>query len=312
MRSPLAYFGPTPQGIRLERGTESWNLKQATLMKVIDERSLLERTYAVVQAGMKLVAMTFQRALVIVKGWFFLSANEKFFIKPVLSGSKYVYPEDRLAWKTDSQGLYLFIHGLRGTPSAWNEYLNKVSQDQPEMDCLAPHVPLGGNCPLEDAAEPLLAVVSNYAQKHPGKPIVLVGTSNGGRIAMYIENNLPVEELKGAKLSLVSIAGVHYGTQLVSRLVWWRLLWVTTLHPKVTEDFHWQSGTSIGYLNVWLKNKTSGTKITQKYVICFVQRWKMSERVPYRAHYLKVVDVLIRYTLEKTISRPCQRHVRTC
>lgn len=223
--------------------------KPPFLMHVVDKRKTLQKIHAVARAVLKFIAVIFTNLKAKLS-----TKTSKFFIKPVKVGmaGRYGYPEDQLPWNRpeskESEGLYLFIHGLRGAPTAWNSYLKKVNERSPGIHCLAPHVPLGGNCPLEDSAEPLLEIVKDYLKKNPGKPVVLVGTSNGGRIALYIENKLEADCLN---LSIISLAGVHYGTKQINRLARWKLLWVQRLHREVAKDFHWDSEVARKSLKEW-------------------------------------------------------------
>jgi hypothetical protein len=78
-----------------------------------------------------------------------------------------------------------------------------------------PYVPHRGNCSLKEAAEPILAMVEDYIEKNPGKPVILIGTSNGGRIAAYIETKL--RHLNVA-IRVAGIAGAFFGSTQMNLL----------------------------------------------------------------------------------------------
>lgn len=124
------------------------------------------------------------------------------------------YAEALLPWrgKERSDGLYVFVHGLCGVPFCWEHYRRVIKQIKPQAHCFIPDVWKVGNCPLEESAAPILAAVNHYAKKFPGKPINLVGLSNGGRIVGWLERSL---QLEGTPIKVVSIAGVHFGTKVI-------------------------------------------------------------------------------------------------
>ncbi len=160
---------------------------------------------------------------------------------------------ESLPWSAsnDSKGLYLFIHGLRGHPTDWNSYQEEIKRKNPHAHLFAPQVPLEGNCALETAAYPLLEVVNNYLKKFPGRPVTLMGTSNGGRIAAYIESKLDPEILGSSRLSIVSIAGVHNGTKVVDLVKKLHLLPLARLNKDLADEFIFGSRVAKENLSAW-------------------------------------------------------------
>ena len=162
--------------------------------------------------------------------------------KSEIDGS-FVYPSKMLPWnkepEKESAGLNLCIHGLNGSPLHWTRYVKQHQLEHPKMDTLSPHVHLKGNCSLEDAAKPLLLLVQDYMQNNPGKPVNIIGTSNGGRIAAYIESHLNPELVKKRALTITSIAGVHYGTKMVDRLKRFKLIKFARLDKTLANEFEW-------------------------------------------------------------------------
>jgi len=160
----------------------------------------------------------------------------------------FYYPLCQLPWNTSrpnkSQGLNLCIHGLNGSPLHWTRFSKQMKKEHPEMDTLTPHVTLKGNCPIEIAAEPLLTIVEDYLKKHPGHPVNIIGTSNGGRIAAYIESRLDPTLMQGVSLTITSIAGVHYGTTVIDLLKKIGLLRFAKIDAELAKDFEWGSKTA--------------------------------------------------------------------
>lgn len=116
------------------------------------------------------------------------------------------------AWKENSEGLYVMVAGLKASPAIWEEHRVQLNREKPHCDTLIPYVPKEGNCCLEESADPILNKIIEYSNKNPGKPICIMGASNGGRIAHYLETELR-EKKPGCKVIISTIAGVHYGSQ---------------------------------------------------------------------------------------------------
>jgi hypothetical protein len=111
--------------------------------------------------------------------------------EPTISPKTGKYTLETLSWnaneRRDSAGLCLLLHGMNASRKQWEKYTRQFPKDFPHMDYLAGPVFKAGNCSLEEAAEPFIEVVEDYLRKFPGKPLILIGTSNGSRIASYIE-----------------------------------------------------------------------------------------------------------------------------
>jgi|GEM_PF-2552082 len=123
-----------------------------------------------------------------------------------------VFEEEK---KTVNEGLIVFIHGLNDTVKTGNEVYRKEIERLAEgrYEILVPKVYKKGNCSLEKAAVPILREVENYIKENPGKPVQLIGHSNGGRIAAYIETKL---RNKDVDIRVTGIAGIFLGSDLVT------------------------------------------------------------------------------------------------
>ena len=119
-------------------------------------------------------------------------------------------------WKEDNKGLFVIIHGLYdSTRFAGGTYFEQIKNDRQEYEVRLPKITSKGNCSLEKAAEPVLSMILDYISENPGKPINLIGHSNGGRIAVYIE-----EKLRGKNVSIrvTGVAGVFFGSSAMDFL----------------------------------------------------------------------------------------------
>lgn len=119
-------------------------------------------------------------------------------------------------WKKDSIGLCVLIHGLRGHPSIWRSQ-KQLLKSHTKIDTFVPFVPKKGDCSLEEAARPILSTILDYIAKHPGKPICLIGVSNGSRLSTWIETELRQRDPR-VSVKVSTIAGVHLGSSVINRL----------------------------------------------------------------------------------------------
>jgi hypothetical protein len=234
---------------------------------IVDERSTLQRIDGIIQACFSQIKDLFKR----LKHYFYFLNKQEVFIDVTKTEEGWKYDPKVLPWANNdySEGLYVFVHGLRGSRLAWGDYLKEL-ENLPAIHCAVPAVPEEGNCSLKTAAEPLLALVRNYLNKFPGQPINLIGTSTGGRIISYIETQLTPGEMQNRVLNVASIAGVHRGTRLVNWLDSWHVLPLARLHPELAKEFCWESEYANNLLGEWRdKQKTwEKNKITANHFFC--------------------------------------------
>lgn len=118
-----------------------------------------------------------------------------------------------------SAGLVVIFHGLRskGPQKNWLPYAQQIRQEHHNFHVCLPPVPAEGNCGVEEASKAFIAQINEYARKHPGAPITLIGTSNGGRIVQKIESSLDLDAVGQRSLNFISVVGAQGGTHLVPR-----------------------------------------------------------------------------------------------
>ncbi len=183
-------------------------------------------------------------------------AKERIFGAP----SEYVIPRAMgNDWKEGNGGLFLAIHGLNGRPDIWHNQLSTLRKEHSDFEVRAPHVPRKGNCSLEDAAEAIESMMRDYVEHNPGKPVCLMGTSNGGRVAMELEYRLRNTD---ANILVSSISGAFSGTKKMNLM---RRLGVANLiyQPMVVEDLTYQSPAAKALFN--RVNKALPDPSTRKY-----------------------------------------------
>ncbi|MCB1117780.1 MAG: hypothetical protein KDK50_04275 [Chlamydiia bacterium] len=118
--------------------------------------------------------------------------------------------DHKCEWKSNTKALIVLIHGLRSDPVAWNSQLNLL-KEQEQIDVFAPVVPNRGMCSLKSASNPIFKKLKDYANTNPGKPICIMGVSNGSRIATHLEVKLR-KHAPATPVRVSTIAGVHLGS----------------------------------------------------------------------------------------------------
>ncbi len=160
------------------------------------------------------------------------------FVYHYLFSAKYHLCGEKRVWNKESKSLCVLVHGLRSHPCIWRPQI-KLLKKHPEIDLFVPFVPKKGNCSLEDAAIPILPTILDYAKQHPGKPICLMGVSNGSRIVTWLETQLR-EKAPRSAVRVSTIAGIHFGTPRVNWLEKYRLA-VCFLKPVIREELSFGS-----------------------------------------------------------------------
>jgi len=165
-------------------------------------------------------------------------------IQPKTSEDTGRYDLDALPWNTsdNSEGLCLFLHGLNASPQQWKTYTTQFVKIFPNTHHLAPYIFQLGNCSLESAGDPLVAIIEHYLKKFPGKCITLIGTSNGTRIASYIETAInPDLFSEKSRLMIISIAGAHGGSRLMQLATRLCCRALCKHHPEIQRDLSFGS-----------------------------------------------------------------------
>jgi len=94
-------------------------------------------------------------------------------------------------FNNDNKGLYVIIHELMSYTFMLGQVISEaIKEKNLKYDVMIPKVPFQGNCSLKDASIPIYKLIMDYILKNPNKPIHIIGSSNGSRIASFIETRL--------------------------------------------------------------------------------------------------------------------------
>ncbi|MGE0671381.1 MAG: alpha/beta fold hydrolase [Parachlamydiales bacterium] len=115
--------------------------------------------------------------------------------------------------------LVVCLHGLGDNPSQFKKLMDEMeNEDLSETDFFIPEIIEHGRARLDDMVSPILETIGTWAQTAGDKELVLVGTSNGARIARAIEAELIHSERVGniRRVKFVSIVGACKGSSLAN------------------------------------------------------------------------------------------------
>ncbi len=115
--------------------------------------------------------------------------------------------------------LVVCVHGLNNNPTQFKKIVDAMQEkDLSETDIFIPRVLQKGNAKLDEMVKPIFDEIVKWAQTSDEKELVLVGVSNGGRIARAIEAEIAKSEINVNinKLRFVSIVGACKGSSLVN------------------------------------------------------------------------------------------------
>lgn len=160
---------------------------------IVDSRSFVQKSIASATS-------VFRQVKHLVEYWFRYSR-----------ASDYHKLNKEIVWKEGSQGLCVFIHGLRSHPKKWKHHISLVKQKLPQVDIFAPFVPKQGLCSLKEATDPILAKILDYVKKNPLSPVYIFGHSNGARISLNLDAEMR-EKAPTTPVHISAIAGPLLGS----------------------------------------------------------------------------------------------------
>ena len=139
--------------------------------------------------------------------------------------------------------LVVLIHGRNSDPTQLALIVNNLLRYETKTTVIyAPTVLQMGNCRLHDAARPIFDEIKRWH----GKELVLVGISNGARIARQLEIWAEAESMPVDMVRVVSIVGANRGTPMAKAMRWFlpkdigaEMVSHCDCVKKLTEDWSW-------------------------------------------------------------------------
>ncbi len=231
----------------------SWAVQSMhDVMPYEDTRPNLQKVQNIFMAVGGYVRYLATRIAIIIKHEIFGSRPQAYCSLTKENDQEELYADKDLSWnqgERESQGLYVLVHGLRGTPKAWEEYRTQIESQYPRGHVFIPSVYKGGNCPLEEAAKPIIDAVKKYRNLYPAAPIRIIGVSNGARIAGAIARDRDIQQ---ADVKVASIAGVHFGTRLLRLAVQYDFVRkILGLNSQIVEELQYSSEYAQNTLREW-------------------------------------------------------------
>ena len=155
--------------------------------------------------------------------------------------------------------LIVLLHGLNSDYYKFQKTVDEIeNKDLSTTDIFIPRILQKGNAKLDEMVRPILTEIAKWATTSEEKELVLVGTSNGARIARAIDAEIgkwgPIASIK--KVKVVSIVGVCKGTSFVDLINTVGLSWLTSknisqempigsMRNRQLDD-DWMKGLSLG------------------------------------------------------------------
>lgn len=190
--------------------------------------------------------------------------------------------------------LVVCIHGLNNNPTQFKKIVDEMQKkDLSETDIFVPRVLQKGNAKLDEMVGPVFEEIAKWAQTSGEKELVLVGISNGGRIARAIEAEIAKSESSAniKKLRFVSIVGACKGSSLVNLANRVGLSWL--MSKNISEEMPTNSKRNQQLNEDWMNGLSSGP--TREYTfIASPHDWQVTN---YDSPLMEVGDKIARYAM---------------
>lgn len=155
--------------------------------------------------------------------------------------------------------LVVCVHGLNNNPTQFKKIVDEMQkEDLSETDIFIPRVVQKGNAKLDEMVRPIFDEIVKWANTSDEKELVLVGVSNGARIARAIEAEIAKSEMNVNinKLRFVSIVGACKGSSLVNFANKVGLSWV--MSKNISEEMPTTSKRNELLNEDWMKGLSTG------------------------------------------------------
>lgn len=124
----------------------------------------------------------------------------------------------------DNNTLVVLLHGVNQKRFVFSMFSRSMLLNgvHPHCDVYAPFLKHDHNGPVSNYAREPLRAVREWIGVHPGGRVLLVGFSSGGRVAAYIESQLPADDgVGGVTVRVLTFGAPLHGTALIGWLPAW-------------------------------------------------------------------------------------------
>lgn len=159
--------------------------------------------------------------------------------------------------------LIVCIHGLNNGPIQFKKIVEEIHKKQPtDTEIYIPSVLKRGNAKLDDLVKPIFEEIDKWAKTAGDKELVLVGISNGGRIAKALDAQVGCfANIK--KLRLISIVGALQGSSLATLANRLHLSWV--MQKDIRNEMPMDSNRSLQLDREWKDALANAPHIKREY-----------------------------------------------
>lgn len=155
--------------------------------------------------------------------------------------------------------LVVCVHGLNNNPTQFKKIVDEMQKKElSETDIFIPRVVQKGNAKLDEMVKPIFEEIAKWAKTSDEKELVLVGISNGGRIARAIEAEIAKSGSNAniKKLRFISIVGACKGSSLVNFANKVGLSWL--MSKNISEEMPTHSNRNQRLDQDWVEGLSNG------------------------------------------------------
>lgn len=174
---------------------------------------------------------------------------------------------DPLKQTLDKKTLIVFLSGLNGTPSIFDEHILEIIQeDLNDIDIFVPNVLKRGFASLDDILPSILHEIQTWAKIPGDKKLVLVGISNGARIARGLDAALGTNNgwANIKKLQFISIVGACRGSYAVNVINKLKLSFI--LNSSLKKEMPVGCQRMIKLEKDWLEGLSQSPQVRREYI----------------------------------------------
>ncbi|WP_059359880.1 hypothetical protein [Parachlamydia acanthamoebae] len=203
-----------------------------------------------------------------------------------------------VAPNSSQQKLVVCLHGLNSSPMQFKKNVDEMEKySLSGTHIYIPHIFKKGNGKLDEMIQPIFENVKKWAKTNGDKELVLVGISNGGRIARALEAEFakPENHANIKKIRFVSVVGACKGSSLAKLANKLKLSWM--MSKNISEEMATGSIRNAQLDRDWEEGLRNSPGIVRDYTfIASPHDWQVPN---YHSTLMEIPQYSARYTLMK-------------